>query len=147
MKTSFKRKCVVILLVGYSFLLAYWMIWGFGRITHSEYMYNLTPFSTIKHFIQIDKFNIETWIINLIGNVGVFVPFGILIPLVFRTKLPRTLIISLLGLFILETMQLITMKGSFDVDDFILNISGVIVGYVILIILKIWIKLRSGDII
>lgn len=116
-------------------------------MSHSGYMYNLTPFSTIKHFIQIDKFNTETWIINLIGNIGVFVPFRILIPLVFRTRLLKTLIIALLGLFILETTQLITMKGSFDVDDFILNISGVIVGYVILIIFKMLIKSRSGDII
>jgi len=147
MKISFRRKSVIILLVGYSLLLAYWMIWGFGRMSHSGYMYNLTPFSTIKHFIQIDKFNTETWIINLIGNIGVFVPFRILIPLVFRTRLLKTLIIALLGLFILETTQLITMKGSFDVDDFILNISGVIVGYVILIIFKMLIKSRSGDII
>ena len=116
-------------------------------MSHSGYMYNLTPFSTIKHFIQRDKFNTETWIINLIGNIGVFVPFRILIPLVFRTRLLKTLIIALLGLFILETTQLITMKGSFDVDDFILNISGVIVGYVILIIFKMLIKSRSGDII
>ncbi|MDD4295586.1 MAG: VanZ family protein [Ruminiclostridium sp.] len=147
MKISFRRKSVIILLVGYSLLLAYWMIWGFGRMPHSGYMYNLTPFSTIKHFIQIDKFNTETWIINLIGNIGVFVPFGILIPLVFRTRLLKTLIIALLGLFILETTQLITTKGSFDVDGFILNISGVIVGYVILIIFKMLIKSRSGDII
>lgn len=130
------RKISLVILVIYSLLLVYWMIWGFARMTQSEYMYNLTPFSTIKHFIQIDSFNTKTWIINLVGNIGVFIPFGILIPLVFGVRFIKLLIINFVGLLILETTQLVTRKGSFDVDDFLLNTVGVIIGYLLFIITR-----------
>lgn len=138
MKKYNTRKNIKVLMFGYLLLLIYWMIWGFGRKTHSEYMYNLIPLATIKHFIQIAGSNTKTWIINLIGNIGVFIPFGIVIPRVFETKLSKTLPIALSGIFILETTQLITRKGSFDIDDFILNTFGVIFGYFIYKIFKKW---------
>ncbi len=132
----FKNKLYVkILMIIYTCLLAYWMIWGFGRTTHSRHMYNLIPFSTIRYFLEVDHFNTRTWVINLLGNVGVFVPFGILIPMVFKSKLLKIISISLIGILVLESTQLMTRKGTFDVDDFILNTIGVIIGYVLYIII------------
>ncbi|MBA9087871.1 glycopeptide antibiotics resistance protein [Fontibacillus solani] len=115
-------------LIGYTFLLAYWMIWGFGREPRSDYMYNIIPFSTISHFLQMDRLS-GAKIINLAGNIGVFVPFGILIPLILKRGLIRSWILFLSGILILETTQLLTRRGSFDVDDFILNSVGFLIGY------------------
>jgi len=137
---SLHKKCMLVLLVSYILILSYWMMFGFGRIPHSEYMYNLKPFSTIRLYLQTDHFNTRTWVINLLGNVGVFIPFGILLPLIIQSKIVRTFIIFLFGLLILETLQLLTMRGSLDIDDIILNSLGFFIGYWIL---NAWWLLRS----
>jgi glycopeptide antibiotics resistance protein len=105
------------------------MLFGFGRTTHTEYMYNLRPFSTIKQFLDTRNYNSYTQIINLAGNIGVFIPFGILLPLVCQGKYVKQLIRFLSGLLVLETIQLITRRGSFDIDDFLLNTIGFTIGY------------------
>ncbi|SDF39330.1 VanZ like family protein [Fontibacillus panacisegetis] len=122
------KNVAILGLIGYTFLLAYWMIWGFGREPRSDYMYNIIPFSTISHFLQMDRLS-GAKIINLAGNIGVFVPFGILIPLILKRGLIRSWILFLSGILILETTQLLTRRGSFDVDDFILNSVGFLIGY------------------
>ncbi|MNN41754.1 VanZ like family protein [compost metagenome] len=91
-------------------------------------MYNLIPFSTIRHFLEMDSLS-GAKIINLAGNVGVFVPFGILIPLILGRGLTKSWMLFLCEIFILETTQLLTRRGSFDVDDFILNSVGFLIGY------------------
>lgn len=56
-------------------------------------------------------------------------------------KYAKSLVIFLAGLFILEFSQLISRRGSFDVDDFILNTIGFTFGYVIYKLLRIlWAK-------
>ena len=123
------NKLALLLIAGYLLLLGYWMLFGFGRTPHKEYMYNLKPFSTISHFLQTDNFNTKTWVINLLGNIGVFIPFGILLPMIIRRGFIIVSILFFLGLFILESIQLVSKRGSFDVDDFILNYIGFLIGY------------------
>ncbi|SNR91803.1 VanZ like family protein [Anaerovirgula multivorans] len=143
MKISFRRIALFILL-GYTLLLIYWMIWGFGRTTQPQYMYNLIPFTTINQFLQISNFNSNTWVINLIGNIGVFVPFGILLPLAFGGRYIKLLVTFLSGLLLLETLQLLTRRGSFDVDDFLLNTVGFMIGYGIYVVARRWAYSRRG---
>lgn len=122
-----------LILVSYTILLAYWMFFGFSRTPGDLFMYNLTPFSTIKkYFIYFDHFNLLTWLINIVGNIAVFVPFGILFPL-YSTQYHsffKFLFTFLIGITSLETLQLIFRVGSFDVDDIILNTSGAIIGFI-----------------
>lgn len=118
-----------LLLGGYTLLVAYWMLFAFGRRVGTDYMYNLVPFQTIKLYLDIDKFNTSTWIINLLGNVGVFMPFGVLIPIVFRCRYGRSLGIFTLWIVILELVQLLTKRGSLDTDDYLLNALGFTIGY------------------
>ncbi|MBP2120490.1 VanZ family protein [Cohnella lubricantis] len=119
----------MLLIVIYLSLLIYWMFFGFSRAAQSEYMYNLIPFSTISHFIQHYHYRTSVWIINLIGNVVVFVPFGILLPIIAQRKLGKHFILFLCGLFILESIQFLSKRGNFDIDDFILNSLGFYLGY------------------
>jgi len=65
-------------------------------------------------------------------------PLGIYIPLLFP-KLSgffRVFLICLLVSVSIELMQLITSVRSTDIDDVILNTSGVAVGYLIYIFLR-----------
>ncbi|MBB6454943.1 glycopeptide antibiotics resistance protein [Salirhabdus euzebyi] len=133
------RKIVWIVFFMYTSLLIYWMFFGFSRIPSEEYKYNFTPFSTIKnYFTYFSHFPFLTWIINIGGNIVVFIPFGIFLPCLF-IKLRNVLsflVVFLLGITILETSQLYFRVGSFDVDDIILNSVGALIGFVVYFIFR-----------
>ncbi|WP_244163211.1 VanZ family protein [Paenibacillus pectinilyticus] len=96
-----------------------------------HYMYNLVPFRTIQSYIVLrEHYNFHTWFTNLFGNIVLFIPIGLLLPVLNRTFLrPILLIITTLGIiFIIEFLQMVTKVGSFDVDDIILNTCGACVG-------------------
>lgn len=126
---SKSREIGLFLLVAYTLTLIFWMFFGFGRGTFSEMRYNLRLFSTVKIFLRFDYFSTFMWVLNLIGNIGVFVPFGVLFPLVFKGGLGKLYLRFITGIFILEVMQLISRRGVFDVDDLLLNSVGFMVGY------------------
>jgi glycopeptide antibiotics resistance protein len=93
-------------------------------------MANLVPFHMIRYYATGQ----EPWyvdFVNLMGNVVIFVPFGLMVPLLFpkTRRFARMLLLSAgLSLFI-EIMQFITRTGVFDVDDIILNTIGGATGY------------------
>ena len=135
------RKIGFLVLLGYTLLIGYWMLFGFGREPQPEYLLNLKPLYTIRQFLQVDHFSPKVWMINLVGNVGVFVPYGVLLPLLLKEGklLFKSLCVFLGGVFALESLQLLTKRGSWDIDDFILNTVGFLLGYGLYRILK-----RSG---
>jgi glycopeptide antibiotics resistance protein len=95
---------------------------------------NVVPFKTINTYFQAifdGSMNLDIPLKNLGGNIFMFLPMGIYMPF-YITKLTRvstftTFMIVLL--FIIETLQLLTRTGSFDIDDFILNMLGALLGY------------------
>ena len=78
--------------------------------------------------------------LNIIGNVVAFIPFGIFLPVLShrRIKLIATTLYSFILSLAIELTQLITMVGSCDVDDLILNCLGGLTGY---IIYAVWYKI------
>ncbi len=93
--------------------------------------YNLIPFYSIR--VQLEYVS-EKWArLNLLGNFVPFVPFGLLLPLAYPKSgtFVRVAGIGLLFLIFVELFQLFTRLGSFDVDDIILNMVGVICGYLL----------------
>lgn len=123
------RKLFTLTFVVYLVILIYWMLFGFGRTPQQDYMYNLSPFATIGQFLQFGQFATKVWVINLFGNIGVFVPFGVLMPAIFRMKPLKVYGLFLVGLITLELTQLLSRRGSLDVDDVILNSLGFFIGY------------------
>lgn len=88
---------------------------------------NLVPFSTVMFYLS-GKVN---WLIsfyNLAANIGLFVPYGIYLKLKRYSKL-KTLFISLLFIVSIEITQFVSQRGSLDVDDLMLNLLGVFLGY------------------
>ena len=97
---------------------------------------NLVPFRTIGEYVKIlldppMAYLLRHAIINLAGNVAMFVPLGVLLPWVFPwlRRFSRCLLVSLGLLVLVEVTQLFTLLGSGDVDDLILNLLGVLLGY------------------
>lgn len=97
---------------------------------------NLVPFKTITMYLkQFDSMYDNRFVLfNLLGNIAAFMPFAFFLPLLFKkqNKFFNFLVTILLIVLGIELLQLITASGRFDIDDFILNISGAIIMYLIL---------------
>ena len=96
---------------------------------------NLIPFRTLRLFAGLldsgVRSHINMAVINLGGNVIMFIPLGFLLPRVF-TKLNgfrKVLLITTLIITAVEIIQLLTLVGSCDIDDLILNLIGAAMGY------------------
>jgi glycopeptide antibiotics resistance protein len=93
---------------------------------------NLKPFHTIHVYLfHANHYNFDTWFQVFFGNLVLFLPFGILAPLLSRRMLSflRFLMVLFLVLLGVELTQKFTATGAFDVDDIILNLVGGIVGF------------------
>lgn len=104
---------------------------------------NLTPLYTISNYLQVVLYRTNDSVfihclINLLGNVLLFVPIGYLLPKLWKKQRNFFLFLcSCLSMILLvELVQLFSLLGSFDVDDIILNISGMIIGYLLWAIKK-----------
>lgn len=105
--------------------------------------YNLVPFRSMHTQI---KYITQWWALkNLLGNIIPFIPFGFLLPITYR-KLNSAIKVFSIGLatiLLIEIFQYFTWLGSFDVDDIILNMIGIVCGYcMISLINRIFIKER-----
>ncbi|WP_245772943.1 VanZ family protein [Paenibacillus catalpae] len=107
----------------------------------NKYNYNIIPFHTIKSLIyHRDAYNTDTWVKNLFGNIVLFIPLGVFIPVLNRRllRVVRCLLVIILILFLVESIQLVTRVGSFDIDDIILNTLGAIIGLFLMRIITPW---------
>ena len=129
------RAVGMVLFCLYIILLVYFLFFaeGYGRVPlqEREYRYNLVPFQEIRRFwIYREKVGFLAAFLNLAGNVIGFLPFGFIVP-VMHKKMESFWKVSLLGFMFslcVETIQLITKVGCFDVDDLILNTLGAMIG-------------------
>lgn len=132
------RQTGVILFVIYVLLLIYFLFFSeaYGRVAEAEreYRYNLVPFVEIRRFwVYREQLGLFALFTNIFGNVLGFVPLGCILPVICRKWRNGFLIIlSGFGLSLcVETIQLITKVGCFDVDDMILNTLGAALGYLV----------------
>ena len=107
---------------------------NFGGI--QERPANFIPFKSIVPYL----FGEGGWLIaglNIIGNIILLVPIGLLVPMLYNKMTWRKAILLAIGSgMVIEIIQVILHVGIFDVDDVILNAFGVIIGYWTLLKLK-----------
>lgn len=128
-----------VLFVVYMILALYFMFFSETldrTMVNNEYRYNLTLFKEITRFWNMrHTYGWEVTIVNLLGNIVCFMPFGFLLPTisrkrVFKNVISVTLLAMMFSVFI-ETAQLVTKVGAFDVDDIFLNTIGGLAGYIV----------------
>lgn len=120
----------------YIVLLSYFLFfsehYGRGYISQ-EYRYNLVLFKEIKRFIEYRQIlGYESFIVNILGNILAFAPFGFLLPMLnkrYRNIFITTFLSFLFSLSV-ELVQLYFKVGIFDVDDIFMNTVGGIIGYI-----------------
>lgn len=141
MEEKRKKKAIrileILLFAVYLVMLCYFLFIAdrVGR-TYAEraYHYNLVPLKEIRRFWEY-RHILDFWsvILNLVGNVVAFIPFGLFLPRLFQRC--RKFLLTMLFCFefslCVEVIQLMWKVGSFDVDDILLNTLGGILGFFI----------------
>lgn len=95
---------------------------------------NLRPGDTILRFYRLLRYYPgyrRAAVINLFGNIGMFIPLGFGLPWVHKRlrRWWKTALTSAGIVTLVELAQLVTLRGHCDVDDLILNLIGVTIGY------------------
>lgn len=128
------KRCLWIILIYYLAILS--VLLFFGGLFHLDRVWggpvNLEPFYTIRNFfIHYRRTGSLSSLFNLLGNIAILVPLGVLLPVMFRsmrhfwTFLPLAALIAV-GV---EYLQWRTATGIADIDDSILNFIGAAAGY------------------
>jgi len=142
-----KKRCFSLLRIAFALycLIMLWLLFGqrLDWITAAPYWEqlrgnaNLIPFRTLAEFWALlgtaKGGQLQHAIVNLLGNIGVFIPLGFFLPClwpklhVFRR---HVLFVSCLILLV-ELLQLFSLLGSCDIDDLFLNLLGSSLGYLL----------------
>ena len=109
-----------------------------GFYTYGEYFRentNFVPFRTVIEFIGYirdrDIYYLEMSKDNLVGNILIFMPLGVFLPAVWKRQRRSAVFFLTASAVIIgvEMIQFITMRGACDIDDYILNFFGAVIGY------------------
>ncbi len=118
-------------------LLMLWLLFGQRlRWGAGDYSWNLKPLDTVGRYLWVLSHSTDPallWhaVVNLAGNVVMFVPLGFFTPVLWPPlrKCGWHLLCMLLIIVLVELGQLITRLGSCDVDDLLLNLIGTALGF------------------
>lgn len=136
-----RKYTLTILFIAYLVLLVYFLFFSeeFGRRQNESYQYNLVLFQEITRYIRYrEKIGLFRFLINIFGNVIAFMPFGFFLPVLFGKRQKFFVVVSESFLFSLavELTQLLSKRGSFDVDDMVLNTLGGLLGYISFLLVR-----------
>ena len=97
---------------------------------------NLVPFRTIKDYLAVliwhrNGYLVSNAFLNLAGNVAAFVPLGFFLPCLWKQlrSIQNLLLCSGAVILLVELIQLFTLRGCCDIDDFLLNFLGAALGF------------------
>lgn len=96
---------------------------------HGAESVNFIPFETVRLYLSGNAdFLISVY--NLAGNIGLFIPYGLYYRYMKKKQsFIQLLLLTIGSISIIEVLQFSTQRGSLDVDDLILNVLGVSIGY------------------
>ncbi|MDV7750018.1 VanZ family protein [Enterococcus faecium] len=105
-----------------------------SRFDYGEYAHRILPFAS---YVLYAKTRSSALLIDIIENILLFMPLGISMALIGRTKLRYLIAISVAFSLFIEVIQLITRRGWFESDDIMHNLLGFLIGYTVMTFLLI----------
>jgi glycopeptide antibiotics resistance protein len=136
MEARLNKNLVSILFAFYIVIVIFLSLFGVSGNLHfvkvDDVSNNFIPFHTLSNYIlNFNRYNLDTWFLNTLALVICFIPIGLMIPYIFKriSKYFHVFIFSLVISLIVETTQILTKFGVFDIDDIILSIIGASLGY------------------
>ena len=132
-KEVYENNIIIYMILYFIFLFSLTMLIGrFGKTLINMkcfQMYlrdiNIIPFKTIIKYLT-SKVSLQVMIYNIVGNFIALMPLSLLLMLKNdkNRKLSKQFIKISIIVLIIELLQLVFSCGKFDIDDFILNVSG-----------------------
>ena len=105
-------------------------------LTYVKAHWHWAPLETIRRYARVlsnprSAASFRNAVVQLIGNVVVFLPLGFLPPLIRPglQSFPRFLLFVCITDALIELIQMATLLGYCEPDDFILNVSGASLGW------------------
>jgi glycopeptide antibiotics resistance protein len=129
------RNFLLTISIAYSATLIYLLFFAFFRENTTTEV-NLIPFKNIFSltvYTFTSGHGIWHWVVNVPGNIIAFIPMALPIFLIqksYKITLPLLLCILILPMCI-ELLQYVFQSGSADIDDVILNVTGIFCGILI----------------
>ena len=105
---------------------------GFMVVKNGIHETNLIPFKVlIETYNEVFiNGNMNYFLINFLGNIIMFMPFGFFISLLWNISNKKVIIIGFCSSLFIEFCQLFLTRGT-DIDDLILNTIGAVLGLVL----------------
>ena len=138
-RKTLQKTIYYMLFVIYS-LTMLWLLFGRQQYHRDmmDMLVNLQPLKTIRAYLYVLQNREEVYLLriaafNLFGNVVLFIPYGIFLPYLFRRMraLWKVMVAGVVTIVCVELLQIATLRGSCDVDDLILNMMGILIGYIV----------------
>lgn len=98
---------------------------------------NLIPGRTVMGYWQYrHQMTFLRWFANIVGNVLIFVPLGLYLPALFNRmkRFSGALAVVAAFSFLLEALQHLFGTGTTDIDDFLLNTAGGMLGFALFLL-------------
>lgn len=106
---------------------------------------NFMPFATLRLFWEnrgnsADLYSLS--FVNLLGNILLFLPFGVLLPAAYprQRRFYRVFLLSFLGILGVEVLQYFFGRVA-DVDDVLLNSISIVIGY---FLFAVWMRIYKA---
>ena len=107
----------------------------FYVVTFQDVNYGTNNFIPFKEILRYE-FGSGSFVKNILGNIILFIPFGLFVSYILKTrkKIP-ILFITLVISTVIEFTQM-QIGRTFDIDDIMLNLVGGFIGYLIYVVFK-----------
>lgn len=106
----------------------------FYVVTFQDVNYGTNNFIPFKEILRYEVGS-KLFIKNILGNIILFIPFGLFVSYILKTrKVSPIMVITLITSAVVEFTQL-KIGRTFDIDDILLNIVGGFIGYLLFIII------------
>ena len=119
-KIEFNKEFALVLFIIYLLIL-------FFIVTYPVNEYGYNNYNLFRELLRY-KIGSNGFINNVIGNILLFIPFGMFLRYYFKLKIISLIFITILYSLSIEVIQIL-INRVFDIDDIILNLTGSIIGY------------------
>ena len=119
-KIEFNKEIALILFIAYLLIL-------FFIVTYPVNDYGYNNYNIFKELLRY-KIGSTGFFNNIIGNILLFIPFGMFLRYYFKLKIISLIFITILYSLSIEITQILISRV-FDIDDIILNLVGSVIGY------------------
>lgn len=102
----------------------------FAAIGSMERTISIIPFKSLLDMIN-NNISVTRILENILGNIAIFIPFGLLLPIVQKDKSKKIILYGLITSALIEIIQYVFALGSSDIDDLMLNTLGTVIGYLL----------------